>query len=62
LNWLAGGEVLVAILLFVLWWLAGEPLCSINPRSAVGFVFWPSVFILWIIGNLVLIAQGIGAV
>jgi hypothetical protein len=33
-----------------------------KPLSSMGFAFWPSLFLLWLVGGCILILRGIGAV
>ena len=33
-----------------------------KPLSVLGFAFWPTVFLMWAVGALVLIAHGSGIV
>ena len=62
MSLLSSGEVLAGIGLLVLWVIALRLFRTDKPLSVLGFAFWPTVFLMWAVGALVLIAHGSGIV
>lgn len=59
---LGSSEVLAGVVLVVLWVIAIRLFKADKPLSAMRFVFWPSLLLLWIVLGLLLIAHGVGVV
>ncbi|HEY7085841.1 MAG TPA: hypothetical protein VH519_13620 [Hyphomicrobiaceae bacterium] len=62
---LGGGQVIVGLVVLVAWWLALRLLRRLNeakPLSSIGFAFWPSLLLIWLVGGCILMLRGIGAV
>jgi hypothetical protein len=62
MNWIGNSEVVVGGVLAVLWWLALRVAHTDKPLSSMGFAFWPTLFLLWIVVAVILIAHGVGVV
>ena len=62
MSWIAGGELLAGVLAIVLWWLALRLASGREnkPLTNTRFIALPSLFLLWIVGAVMLIALGAG--
>jgi hypothetical protein len=62
MEWLmSGGELLAGVVLLVLWWLALKVLGGNETKRLTNtrFVILPCIFLLWLVGGLILVLQGL---
>ena len=60
---MSGGQTLVGIALLVLWRVTLFFFSRRNknkPLSSMGFVLWPCLFLIWLVGGCILILHGVG--
>jgi len=61
MSWIAGGELLAGVVAIVLWWLTLRLASGRDkPLANTRFIALPSLFLLWIVGAVMLIALGAG--